>query len=59
MFLETLNELMGVDHAIKAENSFLVIKKPTRRDERHKEKTRNKILMVCSLCYFVCYFKNG
>ena len=35
------------------------LKKSTGRDKRNKEKPRNKSLIVCSLCYFVCYFKNG
>ena len=51
LHLETLNELTGVDRAMEAE--------PTGRDKQYIEKCRNKSLMVCSLCYIVCYFKNG
>ena len=29
------------------------------RNKRTKEKSRNKSLIACSLCHFVCYFKNG
>ena len=57
--IETLNELTGVDHRMEAENRCLVKKKPDGRNKRTKEKRRNKILISCSLCYFVCYFKNG
>ena len=32
-------------------------KKPIGRDKRAKEKSRNKSLIACLLCYFVCYFK--
>ena len=34
-------------------------KKPDGRNKRTKENSRNKSLIACSLCYFVCYFKNG
>ena len=53
--LEMLNELTGVDRRMEAERRSLVEKKPIGRDKRAKE----KILIACSLCYFVCYFKNG
>ena len=59
LHLETLNELMGVNHRMEAENRSLVENRPNGRNKRTKEKSRNKILMSCSLCYFVCYFKNG
>ena len=58
LHLETLNELMGIDCRMEAENRSLAEKKPTGRDKRAKEKSRNKSLIVCLLCYFVCYFKN-
>ena len=45
LHLETLNELTSIDHRMEAEN----------RDKR----ARDKSLVVCSLCYFLCYFKNG
>ena len=59
LHLKTLNELMGIDRTMELENRSLVEKKPNGRDKRTKEKRRNKSLMACSLCYFVCYFKNG
>ena len=59
LHLETLNELTGIDHRMEAENRSLVEKKPDGRNKRTKEKSRNKSLIACSLCYFVCYFKNG
>ena len=56
--LKTMNELTGVDRKIEAENVQKPIrKKPTGRDKRNKENPRNKSLMVCSLCYFSCYFR--
>ena len=58
LHLETLNELTGVDHRMKAENRSLSRKKPDGRNKPTKEKSRNKSLIACSLCYFVCYFKN-
>ena len=59
LHLETFNELTGVDCRMKAENRSLVEKKLDGRTKRTKEKSRNKSLIACSLCYFVCYFKNG
>ena len=59
LHLETLNELMGIDHRMEVKHRSLVEKRPTGRDKQYKEKHRNKSLMACSLCYFVCYFKNG
>ena len=58
LHLETLNELTGVDRRMEVENRSLVEKKPDGRNKGTKEKSRNKSLIVCSLCYFVCYFKN-
>ena len=58
LHLEMLNKLTGIKRRIVAEHRSLVEKRPTRRDEQYKEKPRNKSLMVFSLCYFVCYFKN-
>ena len=52
LHLETLNELTGVDHRMEAENRTLVEKKSDGRNKRTKEKS----LIACSLCYFVCYF---
>ena len=66
LHLEALNELMGVDRRMEAENRSLVEKslmeeinelKKKSRPEPHKR--RNKHLIACSLCYLVCYFKNG
>ena len=59
LHLETLNELTGVHCRMEAEDRSLVEKKPNGRDKQYKEKSRNKSLIACSLCYFVCYFKNG
>ena len=59
LHLETLNELTGVDHRMEAENRSLVEKSLMEKIKEIKEKSRNKILMSCSLCYFVRYFKNG
>ena len=59
LHLETLNKLTGVDCRMEAENRSLVEKKPDGRNKQTKEKSRNKSLIACSLCYFVCYFKNG
>ena len=56
--LTTMNELMGIDHKMEAVNRNQ-FEKPTGRDKRSKEKPRNKSLIVCSLCYFMCYLKNG
>ena len=59
LHLETLNELTGVDCRMEAENRSSVEKKPDGRDKQYEEKkSRNKRLIACSLCYFVCYFKN-
>ena len=65
LHLETLNELTGIDHRMEAEHRSLVTKGPLEeikelkkcRPEPHKH--RNKSLIACALCYFVCYFKNG
>ena len=67
LHLETLNELTGVDHRMESENRSLVekslmeeinnMKKKKSRPEPRKR--RNKRLIACSLCYLVCYFKNG
>ena len=53
LHLETLNELTGVNHRMEAENRSLVEK------SLMEEINGNKSLIACSLCYFVCYFKNG
>ena len=58
LHLKTLNKLTGIDCRMEAEHRSLV-EKPTGRDKEYKEKHRNKNLISCSLCYFVCYFKNG
>ena len=60
LHLETLNELTGVDHRMEVENRSLVEKSLMEEiNELKKKKSRNKRLIACSLCYFVCYFKNG
>ena len=61
LHLETLNELTGIDHRMEAEYRSQIPsrKKPIGRDKQAKEKSRNKSLIACSLCYFMGYFKNG
>ena len=63
LHLETLNELTGVDHRMEAENRSLVEKSLMEEINELKKpepcKHRNKRLIACSLCYFICYFKNG
>ena len=60
LHLETLNELTGVDRRMEAENRSLVEKSLMEGiNETKEKKSRNKRLIACSLCYFVCYFKNG
>ena len=56
---ETLNELTGVDRRMEVENRSLVEKSLMEEINELKKKSRNKHLIACSLCYFVCYFKNG
>ena len=56
--LETLNELTGIDHRMEAEHRSLVEKSLLEEINKIK-KSRNKSLIACSLCYFMCYFKNG
>ena len=57
LHLEALNELMGIDCRMEAEHRFLV--EQSLMDKQAKEKHRNKSLIACCLCYFVCYFKNA
>ena len=58
LYLETLNELTGVDHRMKVEHRSLV-ERSLLEEINELKKCRNKSLIACSLCYFVCYFKNG
>ena len=58
LHLETLNELTGVNHKNGSREQVPSQKKLDGRNKRTKEKSRNKNLIACSLCYFVCYFKN-
>ena len=58
LYLETLNELMGVDRRMESENRSLV-EKSLMEEINELKKSRNKHLIACSMCYFVCYFKNG
>ena len=52
LHLETLNELTGVDRRMEAENRSL--------DEKSLMEEINELKKSqCSLCYLVCYFKNG
>ena len=59
LHLETLNELAGVNHKNGSREQVPSQKKLYGRHKRTKEQSRNKNLIACSLCYFVCYFKNG
>ena len=63
LHLETLNELMGVDLRMEAENRSLVEKSLMEQINELKKskphKCMNKHIIACSLCYLVCYFKNG
>ena len=58
LHLETLNELTGIDRRMEAEHRSLV-EKSLLEEINELKKCRNKSLIACSLCYFVCYFKNG
>ena len=59
LHLETLNKLTGVNRRMEAENRSLVEKSLMEEINELKKKSRNKSLIACSLCYFICYFKNG
>ena len=59
LHLETLNKLTGVDCRMEVENRSLVEKRLMEEINELKTKTETKSLIACSLCYFVCYFKNG
>ena len=58
LHLETLNELTGIDHRMEVEHRSLV-EKSLLEEINEIKKSRNKRLVACSLCYFICYFKNG
>ena len=58
LHLETLNELTDVDRRTEAEHRSLV-EKSLSEEINEIKKSRNKSLIACSQCYFVCYFKNG
>ena len=58
LYLETLNELTGIDRRMEAEHRSLV-EKSILEEINEIKKCKNKSLIACSLCYFVCYFKNG
>ena len=59
LHLETLNKLTGVDRRMEAENRSLVEKSLMEEINELKKKSRSKHLIACSLCYLLCYFKNG
>ena len=60
LHLETLNKLTSVNCRMEAENRSLVEKSLMKEIKQYEEKkSRNKRLTACSLCYLVCYFKNG
>ena len=58
LYLETLNKLTGIDHRMEVEHRSLVVKSLLEEINEIK-KCRNKSLIACALCYFMCYFKNG
>ena len=63
LHLETLNELTGVDRRMESENRSLVEKSLMEEINELKKKAETSLtgvsLIACSLCYFVCYFRNG
>ena len=59
LHLETLNKLTGVNHVMEVEQRSLVEKSLLEEINDIKKNLGKKSLMVCSLCYVVCYFKNG
>ena len=58
LHLETLNEVTGIDHRMEAEHRSPA-EKSLLEEINELKKCRNKSLIACSLCYFMCYFKNG
>ena len=58
LHLETLNESTGVNRRMEVEHRSLV-EISLMEEINELKKCRNKSLIACSLCYFVCYFKNG
>ena len=58
LHLETLNKLTGVNHRMESEHRSLV-EKSLLEEINEIKKLRNKSLIACSLCYFICYFGNG
>ena len=58
LHLETLNELTGIDRRMEVEHRS-VVENSLLEEINEIKKSRNKSLIACSLCYFVCYFKNG
>ena len=58
LHLETLSKLTGINHRMEAEHRPLV-EKSLLEEINELKKCRNKSLLTCLVCYFVCYFKNG
>ena len=56
LYLKTLNELTGIDRRMEVDHRSLV-KKSLLEEINELKKCRNKSLIACSLCYFMCYFK--
>ena len=56
LHLETLNELTGVNRRMEVKHRSLV-EKILLEEINELKICRNKSLIACSLCYFVCYFK--
>ena len=57
LHLETLNELTGINCRMEAEHRSLVEKRLL--EEINELKKNQGTRVACSLCYFMCYFKNG
>ena len=58
LHIETLKELTSVNCSMEAENRSLV-EKSLLEEINNIKKNLGTSLIVCSLCYVVCYFKNG
>ena len=59
LYHETLNELSDIDRKMEVGIRNQIEKSLLEKNERYKENHGNKKFMICSLCYFACYFKNG
>ena len=55
--LKTLDELSDIDRKMETENRNQFEKSLLEEINHIKKTPRNKSLMVCSLCYLVCYYR--